>query len=123
MIFAIATTNKQLAHHFSKAEVFTFYNEQQEVIAVYKNPALSASGCAGKRELVEILHKMKCDVVIVRKIGEKTLSRLLNAGFKVEQGNTRNSHKELLESARLQKAPLTKPEQGVKKKTTCCAAH
>jgi predicted Fe-Mo cluster-binding NifX family protein len=123
MIYAIATTDKQLAHHFSKAEVFTFYNEQQEVIAVYKNPALGVSGCAGKRLLIDLLHKRECDVVIVRKIGEKTLARLLDAGFKVEQGNTRNSYKELLEDARLQKNSLASPEQGVKNKTTCCGHH
>ncbi len=123
MIYAIATTEKQLAHHFSKAEQFTFYNEQQEVIAVYKNPALAVSGCAGKRLLIELLHKRECDVVIVRKIGEKTLTKLLTAGFKVEQGNTRNSTNELLENAALQKNSLTKPEQGVKKKTSCCGHH
>ena len=123
MIYAIAMTDKKLAHHFSKAEIFTFYNEQQEVIAVYKNPALGVSGCSAKRLLIDLLHKMACDVVIVRKIGEKTLARLLNAGFKVEQGNTRNSYKELLENARLQKNSLTSPEQGVKKKTSCCGRH
>jgi len=123
MIYAIATTEKKLSHHFSKAECFTFYNEQQEVIAVYKNPILGVSGCSGKKLLIDLLHKMACDVVIVRKIGEKTLARLLNAGFNVEQGNTRNSNTELLENARLQKAPLTSPEQGVKKKNSCCGHH
>ena len=106
MIYAIATTEKKLSHHFSKAECFTFYNDQQEVIAVYKNPILGVSGGSGKRLLIELLHKMACEVVIVRKIGEKALTRLLNAGFKVEQGNTRNSNKELIENARLQKSPL-----------------
>lgn len=123
MIYAIATTDQQLAHHFSKAQIFTFYNEQQEVIAVYKNPVLGISGCSAKRLLVDLLHKMACDVVIVRKIGEKTLGRLLEAGFKVEQGNTRHSSQELLQAARLQTHPLSSPEQGVKKKTGCCSGH
>jgi len=123
MIYAIATTEQKLAHRFSKAELFTFYNEQQEVIAVYKNPALGISGCAGKRLLIDLLHKRACDVVIVRKIGEKTLARLLNAGFKVEQGSTRSSYQELLENACLQKNPLTSPEQGVKSKKRSCGHH
>ena len=123
MIYAIAMTDKKLSHKFSKSEIFTFYNEQQEVTAVYKNPALGVSGCSGKRLLIDLLHKMACDVVIVRKIGEKTLARLLDAGFKVEQGNTRHSEKELLENARLQKQPLTTPEQGVKKMNSSCGHH
>lgn len=123
MIYAIATTDKKLSHHFSKAELFTFYNDKNEVIAVYKNPVLGISGCSGKKLLIDLLNKFSCDVVIVRKIGEKTLARLLNAGFKIEQGNTRNSTEELLENARLQKSSLICPEQGVVKKTKCCGNH
>lgn len=123
MIYAIATTDEKLANHFSKAEVFRFYNEQQELIAVYKNPALGIPDCGAKRLLIDLLHKTKCDLVIVKKIGEKSLARLLDAGFKVEQGNTRNNDSALLEDARLHKNALTSPEQGVKKKTTCCGHH
>ncbi len=123
MIYAIVTNDKKLSPRFSKADIFTFYNEQQEVIAVYKNPALDVSGCSAKKLVIDLLHKMACDVVIVRKVGEKTLAKLLNAGFKMEQGNTRHSVKELLENARLQKHPLTSPEQGVKKMNSGCGHH
>lgn len=123
MIYAIATTDKKLAHHFSKAELFTFYNDQNEVIAVYKNPVLGVSGCSAKKLLLDLLHKLSCDVVIVRKIGEKTLARLLNAGFKVEQGNTRHNNEQLIENARLQKGSLINAEQGVAKKSKCCRSH
>jgi len=123
MIYAIAITDNKLAHRFSKADLFTFYNEQQQLIAVYKNPVLAVSGCAGKALLIELLRKMSCDIVIVRKIGEKTLAELLNAGFKVEQGNTRHSEQELLENARLQKHPLSTPEQGIKSKKSGCRNH
>lgn len=123
MIYAIATTDKKLAHKFSKAEKFTFYNEQQEIIAVYQNPALDVSGCSGKDLIVDLLKQRECDTVIVRKIGEKTLGKLLAAGFKVEQGNTRNSVEELLENAAQQKNSLTKPEQGVQKKNKGCCGH
>lgn len=123
MIYAIATTDQKLAHHFSKAELFTFYNDHNEVIAVYKNPVLGVSGCSAKKLLIDLLHKLSCDVVIVRKIGEKTLGRLLNAGFKVEQGNTRHSNEQLIENARLQKGSLINAEQGVAKKDKCCSSH
>ncbi len=96
MIYAIVTNDKKLAPRFSKADIFTFYNDRQEVIGVYKNPALAASGCAAKQSVIDLLYKMNCDIVIVRKIGEKTLARLLNAGFKVEQGNTRHNDKETI---------------------------
>jgi len=123
MIYAIAATDQQLAHRFSKAELFTFCNQQQEVIAVDKNPALAAPGCEGKRLLIDLLHKRGCDVVIVRKIGEKTLARLLHAGFKVEQGNTRHSYQDLLTAAQLHKNALTSREQGVKSKMENCGKH
>jgi len=123
MIYAIATTDNQLAHHFSKAQKFAFYNQQKEMIALYKNPALEISGCAGKGLLIALLRKMNCDVVIVRKVGQKTLAKLLAAGFKVEQGNTRSDINVLLEDAGLQKNSLTRAEQGVQKKTQCCTAH
>ena len=123
MIYAIVTNDKKLSPRFSKADIFTFYNEQQEVIGAYKNPALDVSGCSAKQLVIDLLNKMNCDVVVVRKIGEKTLGRLLNAGFKVEQGNTRHTTEELLENARLQKHPLTSPEQGVKKMNNGCGHH
>lgn len=120
MIYAIATTDQALSHQFSKSQSFTFYNQEKEVIAVYKNPALDAKCCSAKQLIVELFKKMKCDLVIVRKIGEKTLARLLDAGFKVEQGNTRNSFEELLNDAANNKNSLTSAEQGVKKKKEKC---
>lgn len=124
MIYAIATTENQLAHHFSKAQKFAFYNQQKEMIALYKNPALDISGCSGKSLLIDLLRKMNCDVVVVRKIGQKTLAKLLAAGFKVEQGNTRNDINTLLDDAAVEKQPITRVEQGVvKKASSCCSAH
>jgi predicted Fe-Mo cluster-binding NifX family protein len=115
MIYAIATLDKKLSPHFSKTQSFTFFNEL-EMIAVYKNPILGVSGCAPKGGLIALFSKMKCDVVIIRKIGENSLARLLTAGFKVEQGNTRKNYQELIADARLHKNSLTSPEQGSHKK-------
>lgn len=128
MIYAVAMTDNKLSHRFSKSELFSFYNDQQELIGIYKNPALGDSGCAAKSLVIDLLKKMQCEVVIVRKIGEKTLDRLLSAGFKVEQGNTRNSIDQLLVNAALQKQSLTEPEQGIKKDCShqadsCCGKH
>jgi len=123
MIYAIAITDNKLAHKFSESERFHFYDDQQTLIAVYKNPALLGKGCSSKNLIVELLLKMKCDMVIVRKIGENNLARLLAAGLKVEQGNTRHSVAQLLTEAALVKNPLTKPEQGVPKKNKGCHKH
>ena len=115
MIYAIATIDNKLSPHFSKSQSFTFFNELQEV-AVYKNPALGVPGCNAKKAIIDLFSKMQCDVVIVRKIGENSLARLLTAGFKVEQGNTRKNYQELIADARLHKNSLTMPEQGSHKK-------
>jgi predicted Fe-Mo cluster-binding NifX family protein len=112
-------SDKKLAHHFSKSDIFCVYNEEHKNIAVFKNPLLEAKGCSGKGLLIDAFNKYQCEVVIVRKIGEKTLARLLNAGFSVEQGNTRHSVEELLSAASTRKKPLTQPSQGVIKKTPC----
>jgi predicted Fe-Mo cluster-binding NifX family protein len=124
MTYAIAMSEKKLAHHFSKADTFTFYNDQNKAVAVYKNPALTVSGCSGKASIIHLLKDRQCHTVIVRKVGQKTLGKLLNAGVKVVQGNTRHTIEELLENARLGKNQLTDASQGVeKKKSSCCGHH
>lgn len=120
MIYAIAMTDKKLAHHFSKADIFSFYDENKCEVAVYKNPALGHSGCTGKKYLINLLKERQCNTVIVRKIGQKTLAKLLDAGFKVVQGNTRHSVEELIVDACLNKNLLTDASQGVEKKAGCC---
>jgi len=123
MNYVVATTNKKLSHKFSKTEIFTFYNKQHEVIGVYKNPALGVTGCAAKGRIIDLFKNMNTDVVIVRKIGEKTLGKLLNSGFKVEQGNTRDNIDQLLENAFLQKHSLVSVDQGVPNKNSACGHH
>jgi len=124
MTYAIAMTDKKLAHHFSKADTFTFYNDEGKAVAVFKNPALAVSGCSGKGLIIELLKARQCHTVIVRKVGQKTLGRLLNADLKVVVGNTRHSVEELLEHARLGENQLTDASQGVeKKKSSCCGHH
>ena len=123
MSYVIAMTDKKLSHHFSKSEIFSFYDENNHQVAVYKNPALGAKGCSGKKLLVDLFNERQCHTVIVRKIGEKTLARLLDAGFKVEQGSTRDSIDELLEAAKANKKSLTDSSQGVESKANCCGHH
>jgi predicted Fe-Mo cluster-binding NifX family protein len=115
MIYAIAITDNKLSHKFSQSEFFHFYNEQQELVGVYKNPVIGSKGCSTKNLIIDLFLKMQCDIVVVRKVGEKTLAKLLAAGFKVEQGNTRHTLEQLLTEAALQKNLLTSPDQGVKK--------
>ena len=120
MTYAIAMTDQKLSHHFSKSAVFSFYNEDNKEIALFKNPALDISGCSGKRQIIKRLKERQCHTVIVRKIGEKTLTKLIDAGFSVFQGNSRHSIEELLNNAKSGINQLTEPSQGVKKKTSCC---
>lgn len=130
MIYAIAMSEQKLSHQFSKSDCFAFYNEQQVLITTSKNPASGLSGCSAKQLIIELLQEMKCDMVIVRKVGEKTLAKLLAAGLKVQQGNTRSSIEQLLEGAKLHTQQLSKSEQGVQKSCDhkgaggkCCGKH
>ena len=124
MIYAVATTEDKLSHNFSKSELFVFYNEEGRKIGVQKNPALGVTGCSAKHSIISLFKKLNVDTVIVRKVGEKTLAKLLDAGFKVEQGNTRNSIAELIANAKLNKNALTNASQGVKKnKGSCCSSN
>ena len=123
MSYVIAMTDKKLSHHFSKSEIFSFYDENKRQVAVYKNPALGVKGCTGKNLLIELFKARQCHTVIVRKVGEKTLARLLDAGFKVEQGSTRDSIEELLADASASKNSLTDASQGVASKASCCGHH
>jgi len=130
MIYAIAMNDDKLSHQFSKSQSFAFYNEDKQKIAVHNNPAIGTTGCVGKMLIVQLLQNMKCDIIIVRKIGEKTLAKLLKGGLKIELGNTRNTVEQLLESAKEQKHSLTKPEQGIHKscdhkgaEDQCCGEH
>ena len=130
MIYAIAMSNNKLSHQFSKSDSFAFYNEKNQSIAVHDNPALDITGCFAKLLIIQLLQEMHCEVVIVRKVGEKTLTKLLNAGLKIEQGNTRDDIETLLESAKLHRRSLNTPEQGVLKKAShknaggrCCSHH
>lgn len=120
MSYAIAMTDKKLSHHFSKAEVFNFYDDNHRQVAVYKNPILGQTGCAGKQLLVDLLKNRQCHTVIVRKVGEKTLARLLNAGFKVARGNTRHSIEQMLNDAYRNENLLLDASQGVKKNSCHC---
>lgn len=123
MSYVIALTDRKLSHHFSQSETFSFYDDQQREVAVYKNPALASPGCSGKKLLIKLLKERQCHTVIVRKIGQKTLTRLLDAGFKVIQGSTRDSIGELLSNACLNKNQLTEASQGVENKTSCCGHY
>ncbi len=123
MNYAIAITKGKLAPCFSKAQIFEFYNTQHRKVAVYKNPILNVSGCAAKKLLIDLLIERQCNTLIVRKVGEKTLAKLLHAGIKVQQGNTRHHIEVLLENARLETHLLMDEKQGVPKKTKCACHH
>ncbi|PKF61660.1 hypothetical protein CW745_10060 [Psychromonas sp. psych-6C06] len=123
MSYAIAMSDQKLAHHFSKADIFSFYDDNHRKIAVYKNPALGMKGCAGKQTIINLFKQRQCHTVIVRKIGEKTLARLLDSGFDVIQGNTRHDITTVLEEASLKIHPLTDASQGVANNAPCCGKH
>ncbi|WP_052074603.1 NifB/NifX family molybdenum-iron cluster-binding protein [Shewanella mangrovi] len=112
MITAIPMSGDKIAGHFSKAETFLFINEQGTALAQEVNPGLS-DGCAGKAQILALLQQQQVTRVIVRNIGERLLSRLLDAQFKVFQiGSSRWDSAEFLADAPRYLLPLTDASQG-----------
>ena len=107
MIFAIPYQNERIAGHFTKAEEFLFTD--QNTSERRANPALKGEGCRGKKSLLALLKSQHTDIVLIRNIGEKMLTKLLNANIRV----FRTSGKESFESIKLSSlTELTDPSQG-----------
>lgn len=86
MITAIPMNQQQIAPHFTKAISVAFFDQQGNEIHRVANPALG-EGCAGKAAMLQLLQQYKADRILVRRIGQKMLSRLLSANFKILQIN------------------------------------
>lgn len=112
MITAIPMSRDKIASHFSKADSFVFIDQQGTQLAQLPNPGLQA-GCAAKAEILTLLRQQQVERVIVRNIGERLLSRLLNAELSVFQiGSSHWDSPQFLADAPRYLLPLTAAEQG-----------
>jgi predicted Fe-Mo cluster-binding NifX family protein len=89
MYTAIPLQGDSLANHFTKASTFALLDQNGMLVKKIDNPAIQ-SGCEGKSQLVEILKAHQVNRVVVKNIGERMLSKLLNLKFVVRQANRRS---------------------------------
>jgi predicted Fe-Mo cluster-binding NifX family protein len=85
MITAIPVSKGRLASHFTKAEYVDFYNASGELLEHCINPASEAENCAGKNALLTLVLEKKTERILVRNIGQRMLSRLLNFNVSIWQ--------------------------------------
>ncbi len=112
MITAIPMKEDRVASHFTKADSFVFVNENGGVLSRKANPALNAN-CAGKKDLLTMLQAENAQRVIVRNIGERILSKLLESQFSVYQTSCgRQSVKEMVSEQADKLTHMTSPSQG-----------
>lgn len=78
-------TDSQIAHRFSRARYFLFYNSQTNTCCHVENPpAVWGGGVYAADAMVEY----KADVVIAEQIGGHVLERLRSSGIQVVHGKT-----------------------------------
>ncbi|WP_051680291.1 NifB/NifX family molybdenum-iron cluster-binding protein [Vibrio rhizosphaerae] len=111
MIIAIPVKEERIANHFTKADHFIFTDESGEIVGRQPNPA-QAAGCAGKSALLALLQSERVERVIVRQIGQRMLSRLLDNQFAVFQTQTGRQELRHLIQAADEWIPLTDTKQG-----------
>lgn len=99
-----------LSGHFARALRFALYNPQGEHLSDLALPPLSDEGhCRRNHVLLLQLKQQGVNRVVVRRIGQKMLGKLLAAGLRVYQANRRAMPEALL---RADLTELTYAEQG-----------
>jgi len=88
MIIAVPANSQDItshiAHRFSRARYFLFYNTQDGMCRHVENPPVEWAGGDAVAAMVE----NKADVVIAEQIGGYVLERLRRSGIQVVHGKT-----------------------------------
>jgi len=88
MIIAVPANSREItshiAHRFSRARYFLFYNTQGNTCCYVENPPVEWAGGDAVAAMVE----NKADVVIAEQIGGYVLERLRRSGIRVVHGKT-----------------------------------
>lgn len=84
MSVAIAVTpNHEVAGHFGKAASFVVFDDQGQQIAELVNQGRKAVGCKHKKQLQAQLAAHNVKTILLGNVGQRSLARLLGAGFEV----------------------------------------
>lgn len=112
MSLAIAITPRnEVAGHFGKAAAFLVFDEQGQPLTTLDNAGRREIGCKHKKRLQHQLSELGVSEIILGNVGQRSLARLLKAGFSVIRVPTRSSVSSVLngDAAREQ---LATAEQG-----------
>ena len=77
MITAIPIQRGYFSAHFSKADAFCFFDQDGRLIKRVNNPVKSEQ-CSTRSKLMALFEDYRVSRVIVRRVGEKMLDRLLS---------------------------------------------
>ncbi|PSU32632.1 NifB/NifX family molybdenum-iron cluster-binding protein [Photobacterium lutimaris] len=112
MSIAIAITpHHEVAGHFGKAAGFVVYDEQGQLIAELVNSGRREVGCKHKKQLQAQLAEHQVKTLLLGNVGQRSLARLLRAGFDVFRVPNRSSVQDVL-NGKVTREPLLSAEQG-----------
>lgn len=112
MSIAIAITPRQaVAGHFGKAASFMIYNRQGQHIAEVVNSGSQAVGCKHKKLIQRQLAEHGVTELVLGNVGQRSLARLLTAGFTVFRVPARTSLAAVL-AGEVPREALISAEQG-----------
>lgn len=120
MIYAIPSSNFQVANHFSRSPQVTIVDDKlntQHHIALVETP----SQCGKKKQWMEIIEAHNVEAVVVRSIGKKMLKRLFDHKLKVLASPAKAMVKEL-NFASLAVVESIEYGREPKKQSTCCSS-
>ncbi|PSW18602.1 hypothetical protein C9I98_16185 [Photobacterium sanctipauli] len=112
MALAIAVTPRnEVAGHFGKAAGFHIYDEQGQLLAELNNSGSREIGCKHKKVIQRQLAEHGVTRLVLGNIGQRSLARLLNAGFEVFKAPSRIAASQVVAGG-TQLEPLLSAEQG-----------
>lgn len=112
MIKAIAVNAaNNVAGHFGKAPEFAVYDAQGQLVERMTNSGSKAVGCKHKKQLQRRFGELGVQEIVLGSIGQRSLARLLSAGFIVSQVAARTPVGDVL-AGTAHTLNLTEAEQG-----------
>lgn len=112
MSLAIAITPRnEVAGHFGKAAAFEVFDAQGQLVTRVENSGSREIGCKHKKRIQRQLSELGVSEIILGNIGQRSLARLLNAGYKVNRVPPRSQLSAVL-AGEVAREALTSPEQG-----------
>jgi len=92
MSLAIAITPRnEVAGHFGKAAAFKIFDAQGQLVTQLENNGNREIGCKHKKRIQRQLSELGVTEIILGNVGQRSLARLLSAGFTVSRVPPRSS--------------------------------